>query len=300
MAKRKTELGLGRGLDALLGDPSLPAQGEGSVSLPISQVEPGLNQPRKRFDQESLAELTESIRTHGVIQPLTVRRLASGYYQIIAGERRWRAAKAAGLAEVPAVIIEADDRKVMELGLIENLQREDLNPVEEARGYQVLMEEYGLTQEQVAQRMGKSRTAIANTLRLLALPEDLLALVEEGALSSGHARALLGAPTAALQRKAAKQVVERQLSVRQTEALIRALQREKKDKPAPAQGPDLALYLGEAEKDLSGRLGRKVKIAHKGDKGRIELEYYNEQDLEALLELLQRLQPGGGGGYGQL
>ena len=300
MAKRKTELGLGRGLDALLGDPSLPAQGEGSVSLPISQVEPGLNQPRKRFDQESLAELTESIRTHGVIQPLTVRRLASGYYQIIAGERRWRAAKAAGLAEVPAVIIEADDRKVMELGLIENLQREDLNPVEEARGYQVLMEEYGLTQEQVAQRMGKSRPAIANTLRLLALPEDLLALVEEGALSSGHARALLGAPTAALQRETAKQVVERQLSVRQTEALIRALQREKKDKPAPAQGPDLALYLGEAEKDLSGRLGRKVKIAHKGDKGRIELEYYNEQDLEALLELLQRLQPGGGGGYGQL
>ena len=300
MAKRKTELGLGRGLDALLGDPSLPAQGEGSVSLPISQVEPGLNQPRKRFDQESLAELTESIRTHGVIQPLTVRRLASGYYQIIAGERRWRAAKAAGLAEVPAVIIEADDRKVMELGLIENLQREDLNPVEEARGYQVLMEEYGLTQEQVAQRMGKSRPAIANTLRLLALPEDLLALVEEGALSSGHARALLGAPTAALQREAAKQVVERQLSVRQTEALIRALQREKKEKPAPAQGPDLALYLGEAEKDLSGRLGRKVKIAHKGSKGRVELEYYNEQDLEALLELLQRLQPGGGGGYGQL
>ena len=299
MAKRKTELGLGRGLDALLGDPSLPAQGEGSVSLPISQVEPGLNQPRKRFDQESLAELTESIRTHGVIQPLTVRRLASGYYQIIAGERRWRAAKAAGLAEVPAVIIEADDRKVMELGLIENLQREDLNPVEEARGYQVLMEEYGLTQEQVAQRMGKSRPAIANTLRLLALPEDLLALVEEGALSSGHARALLGAPTAALQREAAKQVVERQLSVRQTEALIRALQREKKEKPAPAQGPDLALYLGEAEKDLSGRLGRKVKIAHQGSKGRVELEYYNEQDLEALLELLQRLQPGGGGGYGR-
>ena len=299
MPKRKTELGLGRGLDALLGDPSLPAQGEGSVSLPISQVEPGLNQPRKRFDQESLAELTESIRTHGVIQPLTVRRLASGYYQIIAGERRWRAAKAAGLAEVPAVIIEADDRKVMELGLIENLQREDLNPVEEARGYQVLMEEYGLTQEQVAQRMGKSRPAIANTLRLLALPEDLLALVEEGALSSGHARALLGAPTAALQREAAKQVVERQLSVRQTEALIRALQREKKEKPAPAQGPDLALYLGEAEKDLSGRLGRKVKIAHKGSKGRVELEYYNEQDLEALLELLQRLQPGGGGGYGR-
>ncbi len=146
---------------------------------------------------------------HGIIQPLTVRRLASGYYQIIAGERRWRAAKEAGLAEVPAVIIEADDRKVMELGLIENLQREDLNPAEEARGYQSLMEDYGLTQEQVAQRMGKSRPAVANTLRLLALPDDLMKLVEEGQLSAGHARAILGAPTPSLQRQAAKQVVER-------------------------------------------------------------------------------------------
>ena len=154
MAKRKTDLGLGRGLNALLGDPELPTQGEGSISLPISQVEPGLNQPRKRFDPETLSDLAESIRVHGIIQPLTVRRLASGYYQIIAGERRWRAAKQAGLTEVPAVIIEADDRKVMELGLIENLQREDLNPAEEARGYQVLMEEYGLTQEQVAEEMG--------------------------------------------------------------------------------------------------------------------------------------------------
>ena len=178
MAKRKTDLGLGRGLNALLGDPELPAQGEGSISLPISQVEPGLNQPRKRFDPETLSDLAESIRVHGIIQPLTVRRLASGYYQIIAGERRWRAAKQAGLTEVPAVIIEADDRKVMELGLIENLQREDLNPAEEARGYQVLMEEYGLTQEQVAEEMGKSRPAIANTLRLLALPEDLLKPVD--------------------------------------------------------------------------------------------------------------------------
>lgn len=288
MAKRKTELGLGRGLNALLGDPDLQPQGEGSVSLPISQVEPGLNQPRKRFDQDSLADLTESIRIHGIIQPLTVRRLASGYYQIIAGERRWRAAKAAGLMEVPAVIIEADDRKVMELGLIENLQREDLNPAEEARGYQVLMEDYGLTQEQVAQRMGKSRPAITNALRLLSLPEDLLKLVEEGQLSAGHARTILGAPTAALQRQAAEKVVAGQLSVRQTEALIKALQKQKQDKPQPA-GTDLALYLGELEKDLSGRLGRKVKIAHRGKKGKIELEYYDSQDLEGLLTLLQSL-----------
>ncbi len=291
MAKRKTELGLGRGLNALLGDPDLHPQGEGSVSLPISQVEPGLNQPRKRFDEESLSDLADSIRIHGIIQPLTVRRLSSGYYQIIAGERRWRAAKSAGLLEVPAVIIEADDRKVMELGLIENLQREDLNPAEEARGYQVLMEEYGLTQEQVAQQMGKSRPAVTNTLRLLALPEDIMALVENGSLSAGHARALLGAPTPALQREAAKRVVAEQLSVRQTEALVKALQKEKSNKPKAA-AEDLSLYLGELEKDLSGRLGRKVKIAHKGKKGRIELEYYNSQDLESLLNLLQHLNRG--------
>ncbi len=288
MAKRNAELGLGRGLNALLGDPDLQPQGEGSVTLPISQVEPGLNQPRKRFDQEALDDLTESIRTHGIIQPLTVRRLASGYYQIIAGERRWRAAKAAGLAEVPVVIIEADDRKVMELGLIENLQREDLNPAEEARGYQVLMEEYGLTQEQVAQQMGKSRPAIANTLRLLALPQEVLTMLEEGTLSAGHARAILGAPTQELQKEAAKKTVEAQLSVRQTEALVKAMQRPKKEQTSP-QGPDLSLYIGELEKDLSGRLGRKVKIAHKGKKGRIELEYYSDQDLETLLELLQQL-----------
>ena len=290
MAKRKTELGLGRGLNALLGDPDLQPQGEGSVTLPISQVEPGLNQPRKRFEQGALDDLAESIRVHGIIQPLTVRRLATGYYQIIAGERRWRAAKAAGLQEVPAVIIEADDRKVMELGLIENLQREDLNPAEEARGYRTLMEEYGLTQEQVAQQMGKSRPAITNTLRLLALPDEVMHLLEEGTLSAGHARALLSLPSPGLQREAAKRVAEEQLSVRQTEALVKALQKGKREKPKP-QGPDLSLYLGELEKDLSGRLGRKVRIAHKGKKGRIELEYYNEQDLEALL---QQLRDGGG------
>lgn len=288
MAKRKIETGLGRGLDALFGDPDLPAQGEGSVSLPISQVEPGLNQPRKRFDPESLADLAESIRVHGVIQPLTVRRLSSGYYQIIAGERRWRAAKAAGLDQVPAVIIEADDRKVMELGLIENLQREDLNPVEEARGYQVLMQDYDLTQEQVAQRMGKSRPAITNMLRLLALPEEVLALVEEEQLSAGHARAILAAPTAELQRQAAQQVVEHQLSVRQTEALIKALQKGEKPPKEPDDRPDLALYLGEVEKSLSSSLGRKVTISHKGKKGRIQLEYYDDQDLESLLALLQQ------------
>ncbi len=290
MAKKKAELGLGRGLNALLGDPVLQNQGEGSVSLPISQVEPGLNQPRKRFDPDSLSELADSIRIHGVIQPLTVRRLSSGYYQIIAGERRWRAAKEAGLDEIPAVIIEADDRKVMELGLIENLQREDLNPAEEARGYQTLMAEYGLTQEQVAQRMGKSRPAVTNALRLLNLPEDLMALVEDGSLSAGHARALLGAPNQTLQRQAAKAVLEKGLSVRQTEALVKALQKEKKE--APKEDHVLSIYLADIEKNLGSQLGRKVHIQHKGKKGKVELEYYSEDDLDALLRLLQYSQDG--------
>ncbi len=291
MAKRKTELGLGRGLNALLGDPELPQQGEGAVSLPISQVEPGLNQPRKRFDPESLTDLAESIRIHGIIQPLTVRRLATGYYQIIAGERRWRAAKQAGLDEVPAVIVEADDRKVMELALIENLQREDLNPAEAARGFQVLMDEYGLTQEQVAQRMGKSRPAIANTLRLLALPEDLLVFVEEGTLSAGHARTILGLPSPDLQRQAAQHVMEHGLSVRQTEQLVKAMlrQQEQEEEKKQAGKDEIALYLGELEKSLSGHLGRKVIISHHGEKGRVQLEYYNHEDLETLLQLLNTL-----------
>lgn len=292
MSKRKMELGLGRGLNALLGDPEIQNDSEGSVSLPISQVEPGLNQPRKRFEPEALEELTQSVRTHGIIQPLVVRRLATGYYQIIAGERRWRAAKAAGLTDVPAVIIEADDRKVMEIGLIENLQREDLNPAEEAKGFQVLMEEYGLTQEQLAQQMGKSRPAIANTLRLLALPEELLFMLEDGRLSAGHARALLSLSSPDLQQKTAEKVVAEQLSVRQTEALVKSLQNEHPTEDKPKKSPlpnDIKLYLDELEKDLSGSLGRKVKIAHKGKKGKIELEYYNSDDLENLLQALREL-----------
>lgn len=288
MTKRSGEMGLGRGLNALLGDPEHKSTDESAVILPISQIEAGLNQPRKRFDEQALEELTESIRLHGIIQPLTVRRLSSGYYQIIAGERRWRAAKAAGLSELPAMVIEADDRKVMELGLIENLQREDLNPAEEARGYQVLMQEHSLTQEQVAQRLGKSRSTIANMLRLLALPADLMEFVEQGTLSAGHARALLAAPSPAAQREIAKQIIALQLSVRQTEALVKAAQREPKS-AAPKQPDEITIYLKELEKDLSGRYGRKVHIDHRGKKGKIELEYYTVEDLESLLTLLQQL-----------
>ena len=279
------ERGLGRGLGALLGDAALQSQEGGSLSLPISQVEPGLKQPRKRFDEESLQDLADSIRIHGIIQPLTVRRLSSGYYQIIAGERRWRAAKLAGLSEIPAVIIEADDRKVMELGLIENLQREDLNPIEEAAGFQSLMETYHMTQEEAASRVGKSRSAVANALRLLSLTPPVAKLVEEGKLSAGHARALLPL-SLALQENAAGAVISGGLSVRQTEALAKRLSLEKPEKAPAPKGID---YAAEAQKELSSKLGRGVRIVTGRKKGRIELEYYGIDDLNDLLEALAML-----------
>ncbi len=286
-----SERGLGKGLGALLGDAALQPQEGGSLSLPISQVEPGIKQPRKRFDEESLADLAESIRIHGVIQPLTVRRLSSGYYQIIAGERRWRAAKQAGLKEVPAVIIEADDRKVMELGLIENLQREDLNPMEEAGGYRVLMEEYGLTQEEVAQRVGKSRPAVANALRLLALPDSVRLLLEEGRLSAGHARAILAAPAGDAQKKLAQKVVAEELSVRQTEALAKRLTKEKQeleDFGGEKLTDPMKMYRDAAAKELSAHWGRKVSITMGPKRGKVEFEFYNDEDLTLLLDRLER------------
>ena len=290
-----SERGLGKGLGALLGDAALQSQEGGSVSLPLAQVEPGLKQPRKRFDEETLADLADSIRTHGIIQPLTVRRLSSGYYQIIAGERRWRAAKLAGLSEVPAVIIEADDRKVMELGLIENLQREDLNPMEEAMGYRTLMEEYGLTQEETAQRVGKSRPAVANALRLIALPDAIRHLVEEGQLSAGHARALLSISSSTLQKKLAQKIIAEGLSVRQTEALAKRFAREEaQEETAYAAPPDpMKLYRDAAAKDLTTRWGRKVSITMGPKKGKLEFEFYNDEDLTELFDRLSDLRGGG-------
>ena len=290
-----SERGLGKGLGALLGDAALQSQEGGSVSLPLAQVEPGLKQPRKRFDEETLADLADSIRTHGIIQPLTVRRLSSGYYQIIAGERRWRAAKLAGLSEVPAVIIEADDRKVMELGLIENLQREDLNPMEEAMGYRTLMEEYGLTQEETAQRVGKSRPAVANALRLIALPDAIRHLVEEGQLSAGPARALLSISSSTLQKKLAQKIIAEGLSVRQTEALAKRFAREEaQEETAYAAPPDsMKLYRDAAAKDLTTRWGRKVSITMGPKKGKLEFEFYNDEDLTELLDRLSDLRGGG-------
>ena len=290
-SERGAPKGLGKGLGALFGDAALQTQNTGSVLLPLTQVEPGLNQPRKHFDEEALSDLAESIRVHGILQPLTVRRLSSGYYQIIAGERRWRAARLAGLTEVPVLIIEADDRKVMELGLIENLQREDLNPIEEAAGFKALMEEYGLTQEEAAARVGKSRPAVANTMRLLALPQEVQWLLEQGTLSAGHGRALLALPTPELQTALAQKIVQSGLSVRETEQLVKRAVREvvrSEEETAPPSHSPLTLYFQEAEKDLASHLGRKVRITHGKRKGKIELEYYDQEDLEALIRLLER------------
>ena len=283
MANKNT--GLGKGLSALLGDDFTMNPAQAPSTLPISQVESYAGQPRKNFDQEKLEELAESIRQHGIIQPLTVRKLSSGYYQIIAGERRWRAARLAGLTEVPAVIIEADDRKAMELAMIENLQREDLSPMEEAEGYKILVENYGMTQEQAAQRVGKSRSAVANALRLLALSPALRQMVEDGRLSAGHARALLPL-SPALQEQAAATIIKSNLSVRQTEQLVKRLQ--SAPKPEKKISPTVN-YVAEAERELSGKLGRACHIAHGKKKGRIEIEYYGVDDLNDLLEALGRL-----------
>ena len=284
MAKMK---GLGKGLDALLGDDfTNEPEVKSSLFLPIPQVESCAAQPRKQFDPDALADLADSIRQHGIIQPLTVRKLQSGYYQIIAGERRWRAARMAGLTQVPAVVIEADDRKAMELAMIENLQREDLNPMEEAEGYRTLMEQYGLTQEETSQRVGKSRSAVANSLRLLNLSKEVRGLVEEGKLSGGHARALVPL-TADMQQKAAAVIVKDDLSVRQTELLVKKLTAEKAEKPIKSA---IAVdYAAEAARELTQHLGRPCKIFTGKKKGRIELEYYGVDDLNALLDALQQL-----------
>ena len=285
MASKKPS-GLGRGLGALLGDDVMNADAQTVTTLPIAEVESNSAQPRKYFDDAALAELAESIRLHGIIQPLTVRKLSSGYYQIIAGERRWRAARLAGLKEVPVVVMEADDSKAAELAMIENLQREDLNPMEEALGYQALIQQYHMTQEEAAARVGKSRPAVANSLRLLELDPSVQQQVVEGRLSAGHARALVPL-SPALQVRAAGTILQGGLSVRQTETLAKRLAAEKKAKRSPAANQ--VNYAAEAQQSLSSALGRKVRIVTGRNKGRIELEYYGMDDLNDLLEALALL-----------
>ena len=279
----KRPSGLGKGLGALLGDDVMKTESSGSLSLPISQVESYSGQPRKHFDEESLQELADSITEHGIIQPLTVRKLSSGYYQIIAGERRWRAARLAGLQEVPVIVMEADDRKAAELAMIENLQREDLNPMEEAAGFQSLIETYHMTQEEAAQRVGKSRSAVTNALRLLGLSPSVRKLVEENKLTAGHARALVPL-SPSLQESAANAIIAGGLSVRQTEALVKRLSDEKKESKKPRN--DEVDYLAEAQNELKAKLCRGVKIVSGRKKGRIELEYYGLDDLNDLLDAL--------------
>ena len=285
MASQK---GLGKGLGALLVDfADEPQEKSAYQSLPIYKVEPNPDQPRKEFDPEELENLAESIRVHGLIQPLTVREMPTGYYQIIAGERRWRAARLAKLSEVPVVVIDADDRKAMELALIENLQRQDLNPVEEALGYKTLMEDYGLTQEEAAARVGKSRPAVANALRLLGLNQEVLELVRTGSLTAGHARAIAGLKSEKKQLEAAKKVIALSLSVRQTETLCKNMEKE----PAPKKEEVFAVdYVAECEKSLSKHLGRGVKIVNGKRKGRFELEFYGQEDLQKLLDALMKLE----------
>ena len=283
------EKGMGKGLGALLGDDFSADFSAPASTLPVSQIESCRNQPRKNFDQEKLEELAESIRQHGVIQPLTVRKLSSGYYQIIAGERRWRAARLADLEEIPAVIIEADDRKAMELAMIENLQREDLNPMEEAEGFRALVANYGMTQEEAARRVGKSRSAVANAMRLLDLSPALQELVTDGQLSAGHARALLPL-SPGLRAEAAKAVIDGGLNVRQTEQLVKRLQDRAAAEEKPEKKETLAVdYVAEAEKSLSARLGRACRISHGKKKGKVEIAYYGVDDLNQLLDALERL-----------
>ena len=283
-----SQKGLGKGLGAIFGDFEEPAISANSPYhlLPLHKVEPNPDQPRRDFDDEELQQLADSISEHGVIQPLTVRLLPSGYYQIIAGERRWRASRLAGLNEIPAVVIEADDRKATELALIENLQRQDLNPVEEALGYQSLIADYGLTQEETAKSVGKSRPAVANALRLLQLCPEVLEMLRCGKLTAGHARAVLTLNTPKKQISAAQKISALGLSVRQAELLCKNMAKE----PVPQVVTPLAVdYVAECEKTLSKHLGRGVKIINGKRKGRFELEFYGQDDLQILLDALMKL-----------
>ncbi len=270
--------GLGRGLDALFAENAVEEQGK-TVSLRISEIEPNRDQPRKQFDEAALADLAASIGQHGVLQPLLVRPLPGGGYQLVAGERRWRASRMAGLTEVPVVVREMTDLEASELALIENLQRQDLNPMEEALGYRTLMEQYGMTQEDAARAVNKSRPAVANALRLLNLPDELAEMVRDGRLSAGHARTLLSFETAEAQREAAEATLKQDLSVRALEKLAKASRSTKRTEKPIRRRESL---FDEVEIVLTEQLGRKVRVLDKGEGGILQLEFYSKDDLTAL------------------
>lgn len=281
MAVKKS--GLGKGFDSLFLDNSSDALSEGgSVMLPIGEIEPDRGQPRTKFTEEALMELEASIREFGVLQPLLVRPMSDGSYRIVAGERRWRAARRAGLNEVPVIIKSLTDAEAAAIALIENLQREDLNPIEEAAGIKKLIEEYGYTQEEAAEKLSKSRPAITNALRLLSLPKDVSKMLEEGKISTGHARALLGLDDEQTISDIANEIVEKQLSVRQTEQLVKALKKPKKE-ASPKKARDK--FYDEVELALSGVLARKVVVSNSGKGGKLEIEFFDEEDLQKLAKL---------------
>lgn len=286
----KDRKALGTGLGILFGENDAESPESKSV-LPLIKIEPREEQPRDRFDEEALRTLADSISRYGLIQPITVRLLPTGYYQIIAGERRWRAARMAGLTEVPVRIIEADDRTTAELALVENLQREDLNPIEEAKGYRTLIDDYGLTQEDAARSVGRSRPAVANALRLLNLSPEVILLVESGDLSAGHARALVPVSDPALQLSAAREIISKGLSVRKAEALAASLVKKSAGSPAPVNSSSLRDidWLQELSSELTKSLGRKVRVTEGTRSGRVEIEFYGAEDREALIGLLRKI-----------
>lgn len=279
----KKKAGLGKGLDALFLDNS--TEGDGDKLVNLNEIEPKRDQPRKHFDEEALKELADSIAMHGVIQPLLVRPLSDGGYQLIAGERRWRASRMAGLSQVPVVVREMTDEEAMELALIENLQREDLNPIEEAEGFKLLMDTYSFTQEQAAEKVGKSRPAVANALRLLSLPQAVLDMVKQGIISSGHARTLIPLTDEKLIIKLAEEISQKELSVRETERIVKTLLKPKNEivKKKSKRDP----YYDECEIAIREELGRKAKInVSRGNKGSIEIEFFSKEDLQSILEAL--------------
>ena len=286
----KKNSGLGRGLDAIFLENTLDKESENNENkinmLKISLVDPKSDQPRKNFDKDALEELADSIAQNGVLQPILVREYGSGRYQIIAGERRFRASKIAGLNEIPAIILDKDDRKAAEIALIENIQREDLNPVEEALGYGALIEKFGLTQEQVAKQVGRSRSAVANMLRLLELPDEVLEMLKSGELSAGHAKALLGLEDEEKIEPLAQRIIERGMSVREVEAAVKKANETKFEEEEEKVHPQIRVYMKELERKAMSSLGRKVRISRSSKKKIVELSYSDDEDLEALLKAL--------------